>query len=191
MSDADLAYSARLSVLAKPRTYRLTADALLVFAADGTSEAAVRYAEIAGVRLSYEPTRFEWHRFICTVTDRTGREWRIGGELHRDPQTHQDGGEDYRLFVAGLCLRTAAANPAARFERGQRTAWLLIWNSVLGVLLIGAVGFQFATGRHDVRLWLAATLALVALPLLWMTHRRNRPGIFDPRAIPAELLPRG
>ena len=99
----------------------------------------------------------------------------------------------YAAFVAELHRRIALAAPPARFEQGSNP--LLYWPGLIvfaGVALALAVLIVRAlAGRCQSRRGFRRRFLLL---LLWQGgnfFRRNRPGVYRPEALPAELMPKG
>ena len=185
-----LSYRARLNVLEGERTYRLAPEALVIDHGDGAPPEVVRFEDVSEVRLRYFPTRSQWNRFECLLTA-PGRRWfRIGSEYYRGVMHFEDRGPEYRAFVRELCLRVADAGAPTRFVTG-RPMWVLMAESAF---LLSMVGFLAAIlvlvgGVVGALPGMRIGLLMVSIPLLWLYFRRNRPGSFDPRDVPALFLP--
>ncbi len=99
----------------------------------------------------------------------------------------------YSAFVAELHRRIALAAAPARFEQGSNP--LLYWPGLiifagvalgLAVLIVRALQVDAMGG--------AAFIGGFLVLFLWQGgnfFRRNRPGVYRPEALPAELMPKG
>jgi hypothetical protein len=94
-------------------------------------------------------------------------------------------------LVRALVERVTAANPDCRFLSGKHP--LVCWSEhafllAMVALLVFVLALVGAVAISDLFLTkLAVTVAFV--PVLIAYTRKNRPGAFDPRAIPPQLLP--
>jgi hypothetical protein len=186
-----LSYHARLNVLENERVYRLAPEALVIDYLDGAQPEAVRFEEISQVRLRYSPTRSQWDRFECVLTVPARGEFKIGSQFYKGVMAFENRAGEYGAFVRELCRRLAERAPGTRFVSG-RPKWALLAESafllsMVALLVVVLVAIGGVLGAFPLmRLGLAA----VSLPLLWLYYRRNRPRTFDPRDVPAELLPK-
>lgn len=185
-----LSYHARLNVLESEHTYRLAPDALVIDHGDGAPPEVVRFEDVSQVRLRYFPTRFQRNRFECVLTVPYRGQFRIGSEFCRGVMDFEDRGPEYRAFVRELCPRLADQGGGTRFLSG-RPVWALIAESsfLLAMVALLAVALVLVGGLFGLLPWMRVGLLAVSLPLLWLYYRRNRPGTFAPRDIPADLLP--
>jgi hypothetical protein len=186
---ASFEYANRRAVGAVEHRFILEDDSLLV-AREGGGTVRVPLAAIREIRLHYQPNRYESDVYECTVST-AGDRWRIFSRYVRGALDFRDQGQEYRAFVTELCARRGRAAPPGRFSAGVSpgrfagnalaagagTAFLLL---ALTLLPIG--------GSLFIALRLVVILPLLLVSVLWFV--RNRPGRFDPNAIPASLLPK-
>lgn len=185
-----LSYQARLNVLEGERTYRLAPEALVIDHGDGAPPEVVRFEDISQVRLRYFPTRAQWNRFECRVTIPFRGELRIGSQHYRGVMDFEDRGPQYRTFVRELCRRLADAGAPTRFLTGPPVGVLLAEGVFLLVMLALLAAILVVVGGVVGLLpWIRLAVLVLFVPLLWLYFRRNRPGSFDPRDIPALFLP--
>jgi hypothetical protein len=185
-----LSYRARLNVLEGERTYRLAPEALVIDYGDGAPPEVLRYEDISQLRLRYFPTRSQWNRFECLLTGPGRGRFRIGSEYYRGVMHFEDRGPEYREFVRELCLRLADAGAPTRFLTG-RPIWVLLAESafLMSMVALLAVALILVGGVVGALPGIRLVLLAASLPLLWFYFRRNRPGSFDPRDVPALFLP--
>jgi len=185
-----LSYRARLNVLEGERTYRLAPEALVIDYGDGAPPEVVRFEDISQLRLRYFPTRSQWNRFECLLTVPGRGRFKIANQRYRGVMDFEDRGPEYRAFVRELCLRVADAGAPTRFLTG-RPMWVLLAESAFLAAMLALLGVMLVVVGGVIGALPFVRLVLLAafLPLLWFYFRRNRPGSFDPRDVPALFLP--
>jgi len=148
------------------------------------------FSDIASIRLSFTPTRFDFVRYRCTVTRFNGWQETIVSTSYARIGSFEDRAQDYGRFVRDLVSHAARGNRAIRFEAGESP--IKYWGSIAA--LIGAFALLalvlFSIGFNPT--WvIAAKLAVIAflLPLCLRWIGKNRPRPFLPSAIPSNLLP--
>lgn len=184
-------YSYRPSLLGAPWEFRLVGDGLTWVAGSKSGRIALR--DIRRIRMSYKPASMQSHRFMTEL-------WAVGAPRLRIvssswqsmvEQVAQDG--PYSAFIAELHRRIAMAAPPARFEQGSSP--FNYWPG-LAVFVAVSLGLAWMTMR-GLQAGSTAGAAIVGAFLalfLWQGgnyFRRNRPGLYRPDALPAELMPRG
>jgi hypothetical protein len=169
--------------------FSIEGDELLVARADAGG-ARVPLASIREIRLHYQPNRYEGDVYECTV-EAPGGVWRIFSRYVAGVLDFRDQAEEYRAFVAELCARRARLQPPCRFAAGvspgRYAGNALAVAGGMGLLLLALVFLPLANYLF-IGLRLAVIIPLLILTVLWFV--KNRPGGFDPAAIPATLLPR-
>jgi hypothetical protein len=188
-------YSARANALEYDATWRLGPDALVMTGGNaGAADAAFTfpYREIAEVRLSFSPTRFDRGRYRCDIRMKSGARTAILSTHYAGIADFQDRAATYVPFVHGLIARVAAANPHCRFRAGKSP--LVYWAEhlfllamfALLVIVLAAIG-----GSHmSESSWTKLMLILGAIPLLIAYTRANYPRSFKPDAVPEAVLPK-
>lgn len=186
--EPDIAYLSRHDVLEKARTLRLTAAGLAV-EPEGGRPWVMRYADIQRIRLRFFPTRVQSNRFECLVLGR-GQELKFSNEFYRGIAQFEDRSADYRAFVTALCARVAAEKPAVEFVTGRERWMLALEYGFLFLMALFLAWILWLTGG-PLRWLVWVKLGIVAffLPTLVRYFRRSGPVRFDPRAIPAAVLP--
>jgi hypothetical protein len=185
----------RATYFEKPRTYHIDGGALVVTpitqpGAPAPAPELVPLASIVEVRLSHYPARFQFNRFRCTLKTRAGATHTITNTYWEGPVTEKDASAAYHAFVHELCQSVATENPAARFLRGRTRTALIVENGVLLLLFAALIGVWVVLrpGLHWFQI-LNLALIVVYAPLAVYSWRRNRPGEFDPQAVPPEIIP--
>jgi len=188
-------YAYRPSLLGAGWSFRLTAAGL---AWDiGRRSGLVPYRAIHRVRLSYRPVSMQSQRYMMEVWADGAPTLKIVSSSWKGLMEQERLDKQYSAFVAELHDRIAQANgdgaAAVRFEQGSTP--FLYWPG-LAVFAGIAFGFAWLTVRalqSDAKAG-AAFVGIFALLFLWQGgnfFRRNRPGVYGPRALPDELLPKG
>jgi len=147
-------------------------------------------AEIAAIRLAYEPTRFEAGRYACHVRLISGRKLEILSMVDRGLAGAEDRGDTYRRLVTALIERTAAANLAAIFETGEPRLYYWFTLALIAMVFAAILAMAFIVGLEwPWRVAAVLMLAAASSPLLLVWFSRNRLRRLDPHAIPASILP--
>jgi hypothetical protein len=183
----------RATFFAQPRTYTLEGDALVITAdttGTATSAETIPLSHISEIRLSHYPARFHFNRFRCEIRTRAGTVHTMTNAVWKGPVSEQDVSEPFRTFVSALCRRVAEANPNARFLHGRTRAALFVENGVL-LILVAILIVVWVTLKPQLRWFQILNVAVIVLyaPIAIHSWRKNRAGTFDPRSIPADILP--
>jgi hypothetical protein len=185
------AFAYRASMFGAAREFRLTGDGLEWTV--GRRSGRIPFGAVRRLRMSFKPANMQWQRFLTEVwADGTPKleivstSWKSLVEQERLDQR-------YTAFVSELHRRIALAAVPARFERGRSP--FLYWPSLIvfaGVALVAAMLIVRAL-QSDAKGGAAFIAVFLAL-FLWQGgnfFRRNRPGLYRPDALPAELMPKG
>lgn len=186
----------RATAFEKPRLSRIEGDALLITPTADPGEPAVAptripLGDVVEIRLSHEPARFQYDRFRCRLRTRGGAVHTLSNLFWEGPVSETDYSADYRALVGELCRRVAAANPEARFRRGRSRTAMALENGALLLVFAVLIGV-WAVLRPPMPAFRILNLVLIVVyvPLAVFSFRKNRPGTFDPLAVPAEILPK-
>ena len=185
------AFAYRASMFGAAREFRLAGDGLEWTI--GRQSGRIPFGAVRRLRMSFKPANMQWQRFLTEVwADGTPKleivstSWKSLVEQERLDQR-------YTAFVTELHRRIALAAAPARFERGRSP--FLYWPSLIvfaGVALVAAMLIVRAL-QSDAKGG-AAFIAGFLVLFLWQGgnfFRRNRPGLYRPDALPAELMPKG
>jgi len=185
---ADAEYSVRQHAFEPERLWRVGPDGFSWKV--GEKSGHFDFSEIASIRLSYTPTRFDFARYRCTVTRFNGWRENFTSTSYAGIGSFQDRAPGYARFVRALVAEAARANPAIRFEAGEShfKYWaniaVLVGSLVLLAIVLLAIGLN-TTWFIVVKLMVIALL--LPIGLRWIA--KNRPNKFTPDAIPSDLLP--
>jgi hypothetical protein len=188
-ASAPIDYAYKPSLMGAPMEFHLADDALEW--RRGETGSRMAYRDIRRIRLGFRPMTMQNHRFLTEVWPAAGPKVQIASTSWKSmfEQERLDAG--YSAFVAELSRRIGLAGGATQFDTGSPA--LLFWP---GVVIFTAATVSMAA--LAVRALQTGALAAVAFILgflalfLWQGGNfflRNRPGTFDPNAIPAPLLP--
>jgi hypothetical protein len=171
-------------------TWRLGADRLEREQAPGTM-ARLPYAEIAEVRLSFAPSRFDRVRYRCEIRPARGGALTILSTHYAGVDDFEDRAASYAPFVRGLIARVAAANPRAQFRSGKTPFVYVAEHAFLVAMLALLLLILFLVGDLALGTVVLIKLGLLAaaIPLLIVYARKNWPRKFAPDAIPAGVIP--
>jgi hypothetical protein len=185
------AFAYRASMFGAAREFRLTGDGLEWTV--GRRSGRIPFGAVRRLRMSFKPANMQWQRFLTEVwADGTPKleivstSWKSLIEQERLDQR-------YTAFVTELHRRIALAAAPTCFERGRSP--FLYWPSLIvfaGVALVAAMLIVRAL-QSDAKGGAAFIAVFLAL-FLWQGgnfFRRNRPGLYRPDALPAELMPKG
>jgi len=184
-----LTYRYRPRMMGADFTFHLEPDAL---AWDiGRRNGRFAYRDIARLRLGYRPANLAGSRFIAEIWSRQGAKLDIASISQRSLFDYQNLAPQYRAFIVELARRIAASGAACRCDAGfPPWRW---WPAffVAAATLVAAVyvslrvliAGDFTAGA------VLAFLGLVFLRQIGSMILRNRPRVFDPNSIPADVLP--
>jgi hypothetical protein len=193
-TDADprpsVIYEHRAKPYAPETRFELKDDRVAIVQGRRSGEFA--YRDIALIRLLYKPRNTTNEGYQAKIYRRDRRtaslnnlSWKSLVEVER-----QD--KDYARFVAALVERTAGANPAVVLAAGM-PRWLHLATAAAGLLALAALAIVILQALRGGGWPVAALTAALGAYLVWWTWRylgRNRPRLFSPDAIPADVLPR-
>jgi hypothetical protein len=133
------------------------------------------------------------HRFMTELWAEGAPKLKILSSSWKSMVEQERKDKSYAAFVAELHRRIALAAPPARFEQGSHP--LLYWPGLL-VFVAVALGFAVLIARalQAGAMSGAAFVGGFLVLFLWQSgnfFRRNRPGLYRPEALPAELMPKG
>jgi hypothetical protein len=185
------AYAYRPSLLGAAREFKLGSDG--IDWASGRKSGHIPFRTVRRLRMSYRPASMQSHRFMTELWAEGAPKLEILSSSWKSLVEQERQDKPYAAFVAELHRRMARAAPPARYEQGSHP--LLYWPGLftfvgvaLGLALLTARALQAdATGG-------AALIGGFLVLFLWQGgnfFRRNRPGLYRPEALPAELLPKG
>ena len=186
-----VAYAYRPSLLGAAWEFKLTGDG--IDWAAGRKAGHIPFRSVRRLRLSYRPASMQSHRFMTELWAEGVPKLKILSSSWKSMVEQERKDKPYTAFVAELHRRIALAGPPARFEQGSHP--LLYW---LGLLVFVGVALVFAAliaralqaGAMSGAAFVGGFLVL----FLWQGgnfFRRNRPGLYRPEALPAELMPKG
>ena len=183
-------YRLRASAFVKPRTYRLTEDAL-AWEEDGQKPDGVPYGEISEVRLAFAPTRVATNRYRAQIIFRQGGMAELFNMDYRGFADFAEHNAEYVAFLTELHRRLAERGKAVVFRQGNSVG-AYIGNVALTVFIFMAIAVAFVMLFSWGGPWVAvAKLAIVLffVPVLIRYIRRAKPATYDPLALPADALP--
>jgi len=188
-----ISYAYRPSVTGPVRVFSLSNDG--IDWAVGAMSGHVPYRHIRLVRMSYRPTSLQSQRFVTelwaegeglktTKLKIASCSWKSMAEQERLDRP-------YSVFLGELHRRMSATNVQARFEHGGHP--LVYWPSLTVFLVVGLglAGLVARTLQAGATGGAAIVATFLALYLLQGGNflRRNRPGRYQPEALPRAVMP--
>ena len=186
----DTAYAYRSSMFGAAREFRLTGEGIEWTA--GRRSGQIPFRAVRRLRMSFKPANMQWQRFLTEVWADGAPKLEIVSTSWKSMVEQERLDRPYTAFVTELHRRIALAAVPARFERGRSP--FLYWPSLIvfaGVALVASALIVRAL-QSDAKGG-AAFIAGFLVLFLWQGgnfFRRNRPGLYRPDALPAELMPK-
>lgn len=183
-------YRLRANAFVKPRSYRLTEDAL-TWEDDGGKSDGVFYDGIAEVRLAFAPTRLATNRYRAWIVLRAGGTVELFNLDYRGLADFADRSREYVAFLTELHKRLAAHGKEVIYRHGNSVAGF-VGNVALTIFIFVAIGLAFLllfTWGGPLVAIVKLAIVLYFVPVLVRYIRRARPGSYDPLALPAAVLP--
>jgi hypothetical protein len=182
-------YAFKSSLVGAPLELGLAPDA--VEWRRGAVSGRTSYRAIRRLRLSFRPLTMQSHRFLAEIWPADGAKLQITSTSWKSMFEQERLDAAYAAFIAELSRRVGAAGGQTSFECGSPA--LIYWP---GVILVTGASLGIATlalralqvGAFAGAAFIGAFLAL----FLWQAgnfFRRNRPGTYQPDAVPPRLLP--
>jgi hypothetical protein len=149
------------------------------------------YDKIVEVRLCFDPTRADDTRHRCDIRLADRRRASFYSTHFVSFDTFEDRAATYVPLARGLVARVAEANPACRFRSGKRPVVYWTEHAVLLALFALLVFVLALVGGSAFSDLVVVKLGIIAgfIPVMIAYTRKNRPGRFDPAAIPPQVLP--
>ena len=151
----------------------------------------IPYRNIRRLRMSFRPVSMQSSRFITELWGEGTPRLKIVSISWKSMVEQERLDRSYSVFVRELHRRISKAASSARFERGTNP-----WAYWPGLAIFVAVALGLAGGAvqalqasaYTGAAFVGAFLALY----LWQIEnflRRNRPGTYNPEALPKEVMP--
>jgi hypothetical protein len=190
VADETVSYSYRPSLLGAPREFDLT-DQGIGWSA-GSNSGRIPFERVRRLRLSYRPNSMQSQRFVTELWSDGFPKLQIVSSSWKSMMEQERLDGAYSAFVRELHRRVAMVNGATQFERGS--SQLIYWPGVL-VFVAAGLGLAALVARalQAGALTSAAIVAAFLVLYLWQAgnfFRRNRPGTYQPDALPADVMPR-
>ena len=187
--DGPVAYSQAARPGGFSLALRLDAGRLVLESGMRRDEVALGAVEV--VRLTYETRSLAGRAFQTSLRARGGRRIRFTSVSWRSMTRVEEQAGAYRAFLLALLPAIARQNPSARFLAGKPAP---VWYAVAALAALAAAGVGlFIGGAVGAGQWGAGLFGLaVAAGGTWQVAPfilRNRPRVFTPDALPADLLP--
>jgi hypothetical protein len=186
----EFTYAYKPSLMGAPFEFRLAPDAFEWHR--GSHAGRAPYGRIRRIRLSFRPMTMQNYRFLTEVWPEDAPKLQIASTSWKSLVEHQRLDAEYGAFVAELSRRVGAAGGKTSFETGSPA--LLYWPGV--VIFVGAAFALAALAVRALQVEAYSGAAFIAAFFALFLYqagsffRRNRPGTYDPAAVPPLLLPK-
>ena len=185
-----VSYAYRPSLLGAPWEFKLTENT--IDWAVGAMSGRIPFSDIRRLRMSYRPVSMQSYRFVTELWAEGAPKLQIVSCSWKSLAEQKRLDEAYSAFVSELHRRIAVTAALVRFEQGANPLvyWpgLVVFVAVaLGLAALIAYGLQVAEVRG------AALVGGFLILLLWQFgnfFRRNRPRVYHPDRLPADVMPR-
>ncbi len=159
----------------------------------GRRSGTIRYDSIRRVRLAYRPATMQAHRFTAEIWSTDAPKLLIISTSWQGLVVQQRQDAPYAAFMIELHRRLAAAHGAARFQTGMPAP---LYALGLGVITATTAAFAVLVYKAiELAEWRSVlVIGAVFAVFGWQLSSyilRNRPGEYQPSAIPPRVLPKG
>ncbi len=190
-ADGQFSYAYRPSAFGAPREFKLTGDGIEWVA--GGRSGRIPFRNVRRLRMSFKPSNMQSYRFRTEVWADDAPKLEIVSSSWKSLLEQERLDQSYSAFVAELHRRIADAAMPVRFEQGSHP--LLYWPGFVAFVGV-ALGLAALIARalQAEAIGGAAIIGVFLVLLLWQGGNfvsRNRPGLYRPEALPAELMPKG
>jgi len=171
------------------RDFKLSEDG--IDWAVGAVSGHVPYRNIRRLRMSYRPNSMQTYRFLTELWGEGAPRLRIASSSWKSLVEQERLDRAYSAFVRELHRRVSKAAPSACFEKGHSP--FLYWPSVV-VFTAVALGLAALLARALQAQTYAGAAFIAAFFAFYLWHsmnflRRNRPGRYEPDALPRDVMP--
>lgn len=185
-----LSYCHRHSFLTKKRTYQLGNRALIWQDEDGP-EMAMPYDDIMSVEGQYSPSRVQSNRYLLSIKSRKKERVDITNTTYKGYGDFQENNDSYVPFIRELHRKIMAQNPDVIFKKGisQVGYYLSILTAALLLIVVIVAGYFFFIHGYITVVIFKVVFIIYYFPSLMRYIQKNKPGIYDPIALPSEIIP--
>ncbi len=183
-------YSFKPNILGNPQVVALTESGMASIL--GGKATIIPFERVVGVRLWFDPTRFDAERYRCRVDGRNGERILFQSSSCEGLGNFVAQPEEYRQLILDLHARLAA-HSGIRYRAGlgglRYTCNVVVMCTVFVLLahVMVAIGMELFGPFVLVQLLVMAWFT----PRAWRWIRRNRPLVYEPTAIPSRVIPPG
>jgi hypothetical protein len=182
-------YAYKASLVGSAHQFELTEQGLAWKV--GGKSGVWRYADIAGVRLSYRPISMQSRRFRADIELGNRQRLAILSTTWQTVTLMAPQDREYRAFITQLHARMKQAGAGAALAGGLRSGLYAAAAVVVALVAISITGLlvrALAIGEFAAALFLVGFAALFGWQIGGFM-RRNRPRTYTLDALPQDLLP--
>ena len=188
--DSAAAYAYRPSLVGAPWEFKLTGDGIDWTVGRRSGRVALR--DVRRLRMSFKPANMQTQRYLTEIWAEGAPKLVIASSSWKSLVEQERLDRPYAAFIAELHRRIARAGVPARFERGSNA--LIYWPglAIFVGMTIGLVALFVRALQVDAKTG-AAMIGVFLLLFVWQAgnfFRRNRPGVYRPDALPAQVMPK-
>lgn len=187
--EGDLVYRYRPSLMGAPCEFTLMLNGLAW--AVGHKTGFISFDHVGRLRMSFKPVSMQSYRFVTELWADGTPKLEIVSSSWKNIVEHERLDRPYATFITELHRRIARTNRRVRYERGSHS--VVYWP---GFVLFGVVSLTLAAliaqALAERAIGGAALVGAFLAFFLWQGgnfFHRNRPGVYHPDALPAELMP--
>jgi len=189
MSSEDFTYFFKPRLMGPVYEFSLSKDSLDWTI--GPRSGRVSYPMIRHIRLGYKPTNMATSRFMAELWPLNAPKLMLHSASAKSLIDMADQGSDYVRFLRELHRRVEASNSQCTYEAGM-PSWRWWPSLIVGVLAFFALVYIVIQGLLAGQYPVTGVIAFVGAWFMWQIWNivmRNRPQKYDPRNLPAEVLP--
>jgi hypothetical protein len=186
-----VSYSYRPSLLGAAWSFRLAGEAIEWDA--GGKSGRIPWRNIRRLRMSFKPVSMQSQRFLTEIWAEDAPKLEIVSSSWKSLVEQERQDKSYSAFIAELHRRIVDAAVPVRFEQGGNP--VIYWPGLIVFAGCGlGMAFLIVRALQTHAMGGAVFIAAFLVLFLWQGgsfFRRNRPGVYRPDALPADLLPKG
>ncbi len=178
-------YEFRKSAIENEKRYTCEADRLVIVDLKTEEPVSILYENIKKVNLEYFTKRYMADTFLCHIYSSTNKKITLNSHHYNSFASFENRKENYVPFIKELHNKLAERDIV--FSKGMSKG--LYWFQIIGFTLLGLAAFAVGilVGFPQGIFVILGTVLL--LSLLRNHFKFNKPGNYNPRDLPKEMLP--
>jgi len=184
-------YRQRPHALAPDVEFEAGEDALTFEDSKGVT-GRIPWGDVGRVRLTFDPARIRQTRHVADIFSRSGQRVRLTSTTFAGMGMYKSRNRAFVAFLETVHARLLARGRDVAYETGNGYAgyvpYLALWLVFLGALVWGA--FQMFLGGQNLMAGVLGAMVVYFAFLAYDYARKNRPGSYNPAALPYDILPK-